>query len=265
MREAFTELKLSFMRTIIDTSRPLVIFITDGQPDDDPRKEIDSLLQMIPTPTVIGVGVGTGTSREHLMRLLPNQPVFSVDTFAQLSTLVQRLATPAPIKHEDYFSLTLRPFDNVQYAEEPLHLKYKLEPRMNAPNGKLPAGVKVQFAANKYYLGKEFVTTRVTTEDYPAEGDFKLKVGSDGISGHAQLPELLNFIIEIPTIGKFKGTASVRLAWMTKQFLDTPPFNILVAGVMEAEDFLDQRVRKPVWSEWANCRRSTWLIQVKIT
>ena len=103
---------------------------------------------------------------------------------------------------------------------------------MGAPNGKLPAGVKVQFAANKYYLGKEFVTTRVTAEDYPAEGDFKLKVGSDGINGHAQLPEALNFIIEIPTIGKFKGTTSVRLAWMTKQFLDTPPFNILVAGMM---------------------------------
>ena len=104
---AFTELKLSFMRTIIDTSRPLVIFITDGQPDDDPRKEIDSLLQMIPTPTVIGVGVGTGTSREHLMRLLPNQPVFSVNTFAQLSTLGAEVGNTSAHQARGLFQLDI--------------------------------------------------------------------------------------------------------------------------------------------------------------
>lgn len=46
------------------------------------------------------------------------------------------------------------------------------------------------------------------------------------------MPELLSYSLTVPGVGIYKGSLNMRLAWLTKDFLGTPEYNILINGSM---------------------------------
>eukprot|EP01118_Nematostelium_gracile_P007113 TRINITY_DN2300_c0_g1_i1.p1 TRINITY_DN2300_c0_g1~~TRINITY_DN2300_c0_g1_i1.p1 ORF type:complete len:566 (+),score=123.86 TRINITY_DN2300_c0_g1_i1:204-1700(+) len=222
-------------KIITPNHKPIIIFITNGEPTDRPEESIRKIMKMDPKPTIITVGICPPSNQtqfhKRLSAMIPGEPLFLIEDYAMLNDKIQQLKVaerkPPPCRIKFYPK-------KIGRMRSDISLCVQLEPE---PDDPIPAQTRITFKENHFF----YSALIAVGQDIPIGQSrtfgvlLKVKPNANYVGS---FPDTQNWTIEYPNGQKYGSTFEIPVAWYCGDFLVTNeeeakvPTNILVWGKM---------------------------------
>eukprot|EP01118_Nematostelium_gracile_P007116 TRINITY_DN2300_c0_g1_i4.p1 TRINITY_DN2300_c0_g1~~TRINITY_DN2300_c0_g1_i4.p1 ORF type:complete len:746 (+),score=168.89 TRINITY_DN2300_c0_g1_i4:204-2240(+) len=222
-------------KIITPNHKPIIIFITNGEPTDRPEESIRKIMKMDPKPTIITVGICPPSNQtqfhKRLSAMIPGEPLFLIEDYAMLNDKIQQLKVaerkPPPCRIKFYPK-------KIGRMRSDISLCVQLEPE---PDDPIPAQTRITFKENHFF----YSALIAVGQDIPIGQSrtfgvlLKVKPNANYVGS---FPDTQNWTIEYPNGQKYSSAFGIPVAWYCGDFLVTNeeeakvPTNILVWGKM---------------------------------